>query len=93
MNNLKCHIYGKKINSYLDSQYLDIMVKILNSDEVLGRNGVVKSITDEPISITADFEDGFPIIQSKFTWMKGVKSELDLFMNGKTDSKNFRKSR
>lgn len=87
MNNLKCHIYGKKINSYLDSQYLDIMVKILNSDEVLGRNGVVKSITDEPISITADFEDGFPIIQSKFTWMKGVKSELDLFMNGKTDSK------
>lgn len=89
-DNLVSHIYGKKIKneySYLDNQYLDILYKLINSEKVEGRNGLVYSIPDESISITANEKFGFPIIQSKFTWFKGVKSELDFFMEGKTNSK------
>lgn len=89
-DNLVSHIYGENSdhpNGHLDKQYLKILEKIINSEKTVGRNGTVRSAAMEDISIVADEDNGFPIIQSKFTWMKGIRTELDFFMKGETDSK------
>lgn len=72
--------------SKMDSQYLELGKKILAKKSRIGRNGSTRSSFDPEFMITTDFEDGFPVLQSKNVWMKGVVEELDFFWEGKTDT-------
>lgn len=70
----------------MDIQYLELGQKILSKNSRIGRNGSTRSSFDSEFIITTDFEDGFPVLQSKNVWMKGVVEELDFFWEGKTDT-------
>lgn len=70
----------------LDDKYISIGKTILNDEKRLTRNGIVRSSFDDVISISASFDDGFPILQSKRVWWKGVLEEFKFFLSGKTDT-------
>lgn len=70
----------------LDNDYINIGKTILNDEKRLTRNGIVRSSFDDVLSISASFEDGFPILQSKRVWWKGVLEEFKFFISGKTDT-------
>lgn len=70
----------------LDDKYISIGKKILNDEKRLTRNGIVRSSFDDVISISASFQDGFPILQSKKVFWKGVLEEFKFFLSGKTDT-------
>jgi thymidylate synthase/dihydrofolate reductase len=70
----------------LDKKYLDLGAKIINNPIRHGRNGATRSSFDPSFVITADFKDGFPVLQSKNVWMEGVVKEFDFFWEGKTNT-------
>jgi thymidylate synthase len=70
----------------LDVQFLELIQEIRRSGTYKqGRNGGTKSIFD--YKIVHDMREGFPLLTCKKTHFKSVKSELNWFMQGRTDLK------
>lgn len=85
-DDVTCNIYVRRDrNKSLDEKYLQLGASILGQQGRMTRNGMVRSTFDD-VSITASFEDGFPILQSKKVWWKGVLEEFNFFLSGSTDT-------
>lgn len=73
--------------SAVEKKYLYVGVVLAKKEEFrITRNGKTRSIFDEDTSLTASFSDGFPVLQSKKVWWKGVQKEFDFFLSGETDT-------
>lgn len=73
--------------STVEKKYLSIGVLLAKKEESrVTRNGKTRSLFDEDTSLTASFDNGFPVLQSKKVWWKGVQKEFDFFLSGETDT-------
>jgi len=70
----------------LDKQYLDLLRDIKeNGVRKVGRNGATYSVFGR--QIRHDMSEGFPLLTTKKMWFKGIRTELEWFLNGDTNIK------
>lgn len=68
----------------IDRQYLDLLEDIVhNGHEKQTRNGSVYSVLSR--TIRHDMREGFPLLTTKKMYFKGIRTELEWFLNGRTD--------
>jgi len=88
LDNKNYNIYFKKseINNGVESQYLKILNKILNTgNKRETRNGYTLSLFSEELKF--NLEDGFPLLTTKKMFWKGIVEELLFFIRGDTNTK------
>lgn len=72
-------------NNLEERQYLNLLLKLLNSSNKIGRNGPTYYSFGEKMEF--NIEHKFPLLTSKKVFFDGIIKELIFFIKGQTDSK------
>lgn len=68
----------------LDKQYLELLEDIIHNGVIKEtRNGPVRSVFGRVVR--HDMREGFPLLTTKKMWFKGIRTELEWFLNGSTN--------
>lgn len=79
-------VYDKNGKLHEEYQYLDLLSDVLNNGESRQtRNAITKSIFGRKLEF--NLENGFPLLTTKKTFMKGIFWELMFFLSGRTSNK------
>lgn len=74
----------------IDRQYLDLLEDVIhNGVKKETRNGNVFSVLSR--TIRHDMREGFPLLTTKKMWFKGIRTELEWFLNGRSDLRSLLK--
>jgi thymidylate synthase len=77
-----CENIGIQIHNHVDSQYFDLLNKILNEGKWKGNRTGVDCLTIAGFMFEHDMSEGFPLLTTRKLPFKSTKVELEFFIKG-----------